>query len=399
LSGSLASPARWTRQTVLTTISNYRPVAIRTLGDSPSGRRARALTPIVCHGVRRPVTLLIVVLALALCEGARANTLIGPLAAEARVRAWAGIAVLSIRDPGGGYRLATQQGREAPRPLAGIAPTSHPFDANIGPGPSGSPVIVFVRCGTNRRCGLKRTTLAGNVETPIRALAGVGRLDHAPAVWGNRLAFARPAPHGSDWVYVVPLEAGKRARHIRVRGAPRPECVSPARGCRAALVHPAVTELSLRGSTLAEDVNLGLVEDNEMCPRTEVRVIDLDSRRGHRVRQPYCGEGGQTLLGVSLTATHLIFASICPGDRGLCGHTKTLVYRYGLRDHRIEAAPEPDLLTGIAAEDDDHLVEVTAPESDSEEDCTHHSPATHPLCQLVRVGPIRFRPARYLRRL
>jgi hypothetical protein len=241
-----------------------------------------------------------------------------------------------------------------------------------------------------------RTTLAGNVETPIGAPASVANLDHAPAVWGNRLAFARPARHGSDWVYVLPLEADKRARPVRLRSAPRPECVvDVGPDCFSAHLHPTVTELSLRGSTLAENVTLGVVENTEMCPRTEVRIVDLADHRATGVKQPYCGEGGQTLLGISLTATHLLYAIICPGDQELCEHTKTRVYRYRLRgDHRTEAAPEHDLLTGFAAIDDNHAVEVTAPERAFEEDCTHHKQDTHPRCQLVRVGPIRFKPLR-----
>jgi len=349
--------------------------------------------------VRLPALLLIAVLALVLGEGARADTVIAPLAAQTPVRAWAGIAVLSIQEPGGIYRLATQQGTDAPHPLRGITAALHPFDANIGPGPSGSPVIVFVRCVSAHRCGLMRTTLAGNVETQIGAPAGIGNLDHAPAVWGNRLAFARPARHGSDWLYIVSLEAGKRVRAVRLRSAPLPKCglaVGP--DCFSAHLHPSPTELSLRGSTLAENVKLGVVENIEGCPRTEVRLVDLADRRGTSVKQPFCGiEGGSTLLGVSLTATHLLYAIVCPGDPEVCEHTKTRVYRYGLRDHRTEAAPEHDLLTGFAALDDDHAVEVSAPEVGFQEDCTRRepNPKTHPRCQLVRVGPIRFRRSHF----
>lgn len=356
---------------------------------------------LVRRRVRLPATLLVFLLALALVEGARAVTLIAPLGAETPVRAWAGIAVLSISEPGGAYRLATQQGMEAPRPLPGIAAAAHPFDANIGPGPSGSPVIAFVRCGVTHRCGLMRTTLAGNIETPIGASAGVGNHDHAPAVWGNRLAFARPARHGSDWVYVLPLQAGNPARpvRLRLRSAPRPECVvDVGLECFSAHLHPTVTELSLRGSILAENVTLGLVENTETCPRTEVRLVDLTDRRGTPVKQPYCGEGGQTLLGISLTATHLLYAIVCPGDEELCEHTKTRVYRYRLQgDHRTEAAPGHDLLTGFAAIDDNRAVEVTAPERASQEECTHHEQDSVPPCDLVRVGPIRFKPLRQTR--
>jgi hypothetical protein len=326
------------------------------------------------------------------------------------VHAWAGVAVLSIEEPGGHWRLATQQGAEAPRPLSGIAAGSYPFDANIGPGPSGSPLIVFARCAgasTDRgfgeplpqHCRLMRTTPAGSVETPIGAMASLGGRIHAPAVWGNRLAFALPAPKGSDWVYVVGLEAGKRVRPLRVRSAPRPECIEPESHCQAASVHPTVTELSLRGSTLAENIRLGFVDGMEFCPRTEVRLVDLAHHRGEQVEQVICREGGYTLLGVSLTATHLLYVSECGGsDQNICDYVKTRVYRYGLRNHRRELAPEHELVAGFAALDDTHAVEVAAPEevgssriSASENNCTRNDPTRVP-CQLVRVGPLRFKP-------
>jgi hypothetical protein len=371
--------------------------------------------------VRRSLALGVVVSALAVgaraapSDVARVATLIAPLAAPTPVRAWGGIAVLSIEVAGGHYRLATQQGAEAPRPLPGIAAGAYPFDVNIGPGPDGSPLIVFARCAgapTDRgfreplpqHCRLMRTTPAGSFETPIGATASFGGRIHAPAVWGNRLAFALPAPKGSDWIYVLGLQAGKRVRPLRVRSAPRPECIEPGSGCQAASVHPTVTELSLRGSTLAENNRLGFVDGIELCPRMEVRLVDLARHRGERVEQAICREGGSTLLGVSLTATHLLYVSECGGsDQNLCHYVKTRVYRYCLRSHRSELAPEHELVAGFAALDDTHAVEVVAPEeagssriSASENNCTRNEP-THVPCQLVRVGPIPFKPVSHYR--
>jgi hypothetical protein len=374
--------------------------------------------------VRRTLICAVALLALAalvaravLVEDARAITRIAPLAAETPVRAWAGIAVLSVQQSDGAYRLATQHGREAPRLLPGIAAASYPFDANIGPGPNGSPLIVFARCAKPpaqgrygeplpRRCTLMRTssagTSAGTGATPIASAAG--RDAHAPAIWGNRLVFAQPAARGADWIYVVSLAAGTHIRPVRFRSAPRFKCEETGSPCYAATVHPTVTELSIRGRWLGEDINVGTVENSEICARTEVRLVDLAHHRSDRLASPVCREGGSTLLGVSFTRTHFFFTSECGGtDQNICQYTKTLVYRYGVRDHRLEAAPEHDLVTGFAALDDDHAVEIAAPtryirsESPSELDCTRESRDTHealretsPLCELVRVGPIRF---------
>src|ERR1700719_3952584 len=136
---------------------------------------------------------------------AMADTLIEPLSAPTPIHQWAGTAVLSVRDVSGKYDLAIQQGTQPARALPGIAPAIEPFDANIGPGPSGSPVLVFARCHAAHRCALMRTTPAGNIEAPISASAGLG--GYAPSVWRNRLAFARRSAHGADEVFVVPLEA------------------------------------------------------------------------------------------------------------------------------------------------------------------------------------------------
>jgi hypothetical protein len=65
-------------------------------------------------------------------------------------------------------------------------------------------------------------------------------------------------------------------------------------------------------------------------------------------------------------------------------------------------AREHDLLTGFAALDDNHAVEVSAPtrffHQESGflgEDCTHYEREPRPQCQLVRVGPIRFKRFRF----
>jgi hypothetical protein len=363
-----------------------------------------------------PLVLSVAMMAAAAVD-ARAVTLIAPLAEETPVRAWAGIAVFSVGEAGGRYRLAVQQGNEPPRVLPGITASSYPFDANIGPGPNGSPLIVFARCARPptrgpfseaipRHCALVQTSVAGSSETPIASAAG--RDAHAPAIWGNRLVFAQSARHGSDWIYIVPLQGGTHRRPVRLRSAPVPEClgVSPGEQCFAAKVHPTVAELSLRGSTLAEVLDLGTVNSGDFCPATEVRLLHLADHAGKRVDSAICREGGFTLLGASLTATHLLFTSECGGTaQDICQYTKTLVYRYGLRNHRLEAAPEHDLVTGFAALDDNHAVEVAAPTrlnepgsiSAGEEDCTFESRRanealhnTPPPCLLVRVGPIRF---------
>jgi hypothetical protein len=87
----------------------------------------------------RSVALLVVAVAFAVGGSADANI---SLKAPTPVRAWGATALLSVRE-GASFRLATQRGAQPPVPLPGIAPASRPFEADIGPGPSGRSTRSF----------------------------------------------------------------------------------------------------------------------------------------------------------------------------------------------------------------------------------------------------------------
>ena len=80
---------------------------------------------------------------------------------------------------------------------------------------------------------------------------------------------------------------------------------------------------------------------------------------------------------------------ICPGDPGGCENRNTLIYRYGLADRRLEAAPQADVLTGFAARHDDDAIEVRAPAS-HDGTCINHVEGTSPSCELALAGPLAF---------
>ena len=338
--------------------------------------------------MRRSVALLVVAFTFLLGASAEADI---SLTAATPVRAWGATALLSVRE-GDGFRLATQRGTRPPVPLPGIAPASHPFEADIGPEPSGPPVIVFARCHGAGVCRLMRTTLAGNEEIAISGSAGVNGSERAPAVWGNRIAFARRFANGTEQVYVRPLRASKATRSARLPAIPRPPCEAVKRSlCSPVVFRPTVVELSLRGSMVAETINLGVIEE-ELCDRTEIRLIDLTGHRSRQVTSSECGLSGSTLLGASLTATHLLWARTCPGDPGGCQSHNTLLYRYGLRDRGTQQASQQDVLVSFAAEDDDHAVAISAP-AEEDGDCTNPLQGHNPPCELARVGPIAFKAA------
>jgi hypothetical protein len=336
--------------------------------------------------MRRSIGLLVAAVAFLIGGPAEADI---SLTAATPVRAWGATALLSVRE-GDGFRLATQRGARPPIPLPGIASASHPFEADIGPGPNGSPVIVFARCRRAGACRLMRTTLAGNEEIAISGSAGTNGFEHAPAVWGNHIAFVRRFATGAEQAYVRPLRASKPRRSVRLPAIPRPPCEAVKRSlCRPIVFRPTIVELSMRGSMLVETIDLGVIEQ-ELCDRTEIRLVDLAGHGSRQVTYSECGLSGSTLLGASLTARHILWARTCPGDPGGCESHNTLLYRYGLRDHRVQQAAQRDVLVGFAAEDDDHAVEISAPTGEDGE-CIYPLQGTNPPCELSRVGPIVFK--------
>ena len=314
--------------------------------------------------VARPwlLAVAVAVVALAPPAQARGDTTIASLPAPTPVRAWDGIAVLSLADsPTSTYRLAVLNGEGAPRPVPGIAPSARPFDADIGPGPGGAPVIVYARCRTG--CPLFRTTAAGG-ETPIAGTMGA----KAPSVWGSRLAFAR-----TGRVYVRPLDAPGTVRSTRLRSRPG-----------------SVFEIELRRTALARVVVLDS-GDYGICGEWQVRLGDV-RRPGPDalVADTFCGLGGQHWLGLSWAGRRLLFANSCPGDPAGCREAGAIAYRYSTRTRRLETVLRPDYLLGFAALDARRALEVRATE-DHFLTCDNSGFGRPPPCLLVRDDPLAWR--------
>lgn len=120
---------------------------------------------------------------------------------------WGGWLVWSRRDAGGAFTLVAR----APdgTGLALPAPAQRrPYDARIGPGPDGRPLVVYSRCAAPAAqpptgCDVWRID-PDSGET--RAVAAASRPDvdeRLPTVWGTRIAFARQ-------------ERGSRARRVGI---------------------------------------------------------------------------------------------------------------------------------------------------------------------------------------
>ena len=234
------------------------------------------------------------------------------------MRAWGGTAVLSVLDPSTRrWRLATQRGAAAPRVLPGILDATRAFDADIGPGPGGAPLIVFVRCPTTGHCHLSRTTPAGGPEIPIPGSAATRGSESAPTIWGNRLAFARRYDvGGSQRVYVRPLGAGRNVRSTRFRASRHASASRCQPRCRR-IVQGTVRELELRGTTLVENIHFPLASVG-ICGEGQLRLVDVKRRDSRPISSTVCGLAGSTLVGASPVAGFVLYVQRCLGDPGPC---------------------------------------------------------------------------------
>ena len=107
----------------------------------------------------------------------------------------------------------------------GIAASDVPFDADVGPGPSGLPTVVYSRCGVRPTgdappgdCDLFAVELGGGAERRL-AVSTARFSEFAPAIWGDALAFGRRTRKQRKADIVV--TRGTRVRRLGPRTFPR----------------------------------------------------------------------------------------------------------------------------------------------------------------------------------
>ena len=133
-------------------------------------------------------------------------------------RSWAAYSVYD----GSRYRLTLLSDEGATLQPA-VKPRSVPFDADLGPGPSGALAAVYSRCRVEPRpdragrdCRVYRFDTATGRETRVR---GTGAEAFLPAIDGSAIAFARHDPRGTS-LYVVRDGRATRLQEP-MAGAPR----------------------------------------------------------------------------------------------------------------------------------------------------------------------------------
>ena len=219
---------------------------------------------------------------------------------EAPLRSWRGIAVLSLQDPATApppgappsaapratsFQLAVSRDG-APPVVLPVRAQRIPFDADVGPGPDGTPQIVYSRCRSDAAgqvpvspetgCDLYRFDLAAQTETRIAVRSSATADETLPTIWRDRIAWVSVRNGGLPRVLEGAL-AGGAARAVSL--VPGRECGYRSfsagreqRVCRAT-ISATLRELDLYDGRLAAVMTTHGVRDTN--GNEEVRTVRI----------------------------------------------------------------------------------------------------------------------------
>jgi hypothetical protein len=216
------------------------------------------------------------------------------------VRSYAGIGLVSVWD-GTRFSLAVSRSGGALTPLQ-VPARDLPFDADIGSGGNGIPVVTFSTCAA-AGCALSAMVLEG---TPVDTGTTVPSGAVHPTVWRGEFT----------WVEGRRVRSYLRTLHTVRRGT-------------------TIDDIERYGKWLAlTTTELGAAG---VCGRKEVWLVDVAERRARLLAGQTCGLNGQSWAGLSFSAGWLYFGR----TRNTAGDRSFGVYRVRLRDRRVERSADP----------------------------------------------------------
>ena len=302
--------------------------------------------------MRRTLALALVAAAVAPAGASAADRVVATVDAPTHVSGYAGGLVWSARDPATGRFALMYTDPAYPAAALPVPQRSVPFDADLGPGPTDTPWIVYSRCKTEpalttplstsavytqgRGCRLYRFDVTSGEERTLGS-APKRASDVLPSVWKGRIAFSRVYDSRRNFPYLFGATSTGRAAH-RLPAGPRRGCTTNPGAKRVCgdRTRSLPTALDLRGTKLALAWEYKGTLD---APASEIRLIDtrrLTSRVVDRVRG-----GGLTNIervAPNFDGSSLYYARLCLGDQSGCPHRAALV-RYATATRRLAFAP------------------------------------------------------------
>ncbi|MCA1697534.1 MAG: hypothetical protein LC790_00955, partial [Actinobacteria bacterium] len=306
---------------------------------------------------RSPLLLTVVMLTVA-APAASAQTTLDTMPRDTPVRTGAGATVWSHFDPAiGAFRLSVRRAGVISRPA--IKPSVVAFDADVGPGPRGDPLVVYSRCESYDRnerpvgdCDLYLLDLANGVERTLTRANSAARELH-PTIWHDQIAWVRDYAANRPVVYRRALSAPVSTHSTRVAGVPTRRCAHP----RAAVRPPRascplttdrmISQLELREQWLAQIVTYH-GPDEPGFRSNEVRLVLLRTGQVRRVARTVTGLGGQTFLGLSFDARHLAWFKTCLAGGCDPRFARVGAFRYRVVTGHLQLAIDRAQLAGWA---------------------------------------------------
>jgi hypothetical protein len=253
------------------------------------------------------------------------------------------------------WRLAIRRAGAPAAELLPVAPSSRPFQADIGPDSAGRPALVYHRCaavpGAPTGCDLFVYSLEGATgERPVRNANDPEHNDIAPTIWRGRIAWTRDYGRGSEpnpIVYAKSLTAPRSRPSTRLPGVPQRRCGDVDRVCGPTSGRR-VGALELWGENLAQVVSYGC-RGCSGIDQTELRLVDIGDRSARQIAFQVVGLSGQSLVGPSFAVGRVAWYRACLGDPSGCLGGRAGAFRATLTSGRYERGPAgPVAVRGFA---------------------------------------------------
>jgi hypothetical protein len=325
-----------------------------------------------------------------------ADTVVTTVDRPTPLSAYGGGLLWSARDPQTGrYRLMYTQPYTPPGPLPGVPERDVPFDADLGPGLHGMFLAVYSRCDreprfdpldsagppdytTGRGCDLYQYDFLHKRETKLRNASSPTASEVLPAVWKDRIAFARVYDGRSrSYLYERPRTTTGPSRRMPA-GSP---------GTGALRAHP--TGIDLYGRRLA--FAWTYASGRALSAGSQIRLDDTQTKAVTTVDDDR--GGGLTTIergSPAFKSARLYYARLCQSDPGGCAGRAALVrdrYSTGL----LQTAPigRYDLRIAVGEQDRAALVYVLR-DSAGFRACFDPEPGhadTTPTCTILATTP------------